>query len=78
MQNFCRDVGRGSSCLNAEFTEDSLDVLADCARARPENFGDLAVPLALAQPKQHFGFAFGQAERSQRISIKLFTRLAQD
>ena len=61
MQNFCRDVGRSSPCLNAEFTQDSLNVLADGARARPENFGDLAVPLALAHPKQHFGFAFGFA-----------------
>jgi hypothetical protein len=65
MQNFCRDVGRSSPCLNAEFTQDSLDVLADRARACTENFGDLAVPLALAHPKQHFGFAFGEAERSQ-------------
>jgi hypothetical protein len=65
MQNFCRDVGRSSPCLSAEFTQDSLDVLADRARARTENFGDLAVPLALAHPKQHFSFAFGEAERSQ-------------
>lgn len=75
MQNFCRDVGRSSPCLNGEFAQDSLDMLADGAGARSENFGDLAVPLALAHPKQHFGFAFGRAERLQRISIKLFTRL---
>ena len=43
---------------------DSLNVLADCAGARTENLGNLAVSLALAYPKKHFGFAFGEAERS--------------
>ena len=51
-------------------------MLADGAGARTENLGDLAVPLALAHPKQHFGFTLGKAERLQRIGIKFLTRLA--
>ena len=54
MKNFRRHISRSSPCLNAEFTQNPLDVLADRPRACPENFGDLVVPLALAHPVQAF------------------------
>ena len=56
-------AGRGrGAVLDAQFHEDLLEMFVDRPGADVEDFADLAVGLAAADPQQDLGFALGERE----------------
>ena len=66
-----RDRSRRGAVLDAEFRVDLLEVLVDGARAQAQNLRDVAVGLALGQPRQHFALARRQAKLAGEFRRRL-------
>ena len=66
-----RDRGRCGAVLDAEFRVDLLEVLVDGARTQAQNLRDVAVGLALRQPRQHFALACRQAKLAGEFRRRL-------
>src|ERR1700747_1430398 len=56
------DCGRRSAVLDAELGVDLLEMLVDRTRAKPQDLRDVAVGLALGEPRQHFALPRGEPE----------------
>ena len=61
----------GGSILDTQLGVDLLEMLVDGARAQAENLGDVAIGLALAQPRKNLAFAAGQSELLAEIACRL-------
>jgi hypothetical protein len=65
-EDFDGAEGGGGAAFKAELFEDVHEVFFDGALAQAKNGGDVGIGFALGHPKEHFGFALGDAEGFQR------------
>src|SRR6478752_7572089 len=62
-----RDRCRGGAILHSELGIDLLEVLVDGARTQAQDLRDIAVGLALGQPRQHFALAGRKSKFAREI-----------